>query len=255
MKKSKTLTRRNFTALGSIAALGMAAEAKGNQEFSQTDIVYKSAIPEKVSDRAYRLFQEGSCMYAAVKSIWTLTLAKPVPMHYDLFKYGHGGCGGQGSLCGACNGAAAVIGSYVQDKKECDALIAKVFSWYETTNLPVYKPVGFDGDNVTSASGSILCHVSMTKWCEAADKSPFSTERKNRCARLTADTAAKTVEILNEYFSGSQKTTKQVSSEKRTSCAPCHTVDIQSGPLSKGPKVKVKMNCSTCHPDAHHKGS
>ena len=251
MKNNKTLTRRNFTALGTVAALGLVAEAKTDLSPSKTDIVYKSAIPSKVADYAYELYSEGSCMYATVKSILSMTTAKPVPVYYDMFRYGHGGCGGQGSLCGACNGATAAIGFHIKDKKECDALISKLFSWYETTNLPVYKPASANKDTVASASNSTLCHVSMTKWCKTADKSPFSAERKDRCARLTADTAGKTVELLNEYFSGSQKLIIKASSKKQTSCAPCHTVNIQTGKLGKIPKVKVKMNCTTCHADPH----
>lgn len=251
MKNNRTFTRRNFTALGTVAALGLVAEAKTEQNPSQTDIVYKPAIPSKVADYAYKLYSDGGCMYATVKSILSMTTAKPVPMHYDMFKYGHGGCGGQGSLCGACNGTAAAIAFFVNDKKECDALVTKVFHWYETTQLPLYGAASTEKDNVTSASGSTLCHISMTKWCKAAGKSPFSTERKNRCARLTADTARKTVELLNEHFSVSKKTTKKASSKNQPSCAPCHTVNIQSGKLSKISKVKVKMNCTTCHADPH----
>lgn len=248
------MTRRNFTALGSVAALGVVGNAKAVSASTQTDITYKSANPSKVADHAYKLYSDGGCMYAAVKSVLSMTSSNPVPVHYDLFRYGHGGCGGQGSLCGACNGVAAAIGCYIRDKKECDVLIGKVFRWYESANLPEYKPVGLNSGIVSAVSGSILCHVSMTKWCKAAGKSPFSAERKDRCARLTADTAAKAVELLNEYFSSSQKTVKKVSQKKQNTCVPCHTKQIESGPLSKSPKVKVKMNCSTCHSDPHPDG-
>jgi hypothetical protein len=251
MKNNRTLTRRSFAALGTVAALGLVAEAKAERALTHADIVYKPADPSKVADYAYELYSEGSCMYAAVKSVLSMTIAKPVPIYYDMFRYGHGGCGGQGSLCGACNGIAAAIGFYIADKKECAAMIAEVFRWYETTNLPMHKPAGFDKDTATSASGSTLCHISMTKWSKAAGKSPFSSERKTRCARLTADTAAKTVELLNEYFSGSQKSVKQTYAKKQPSCAPCHMKDIKSGKLSKSPKVKVKMDCTPCHTDPH----
>ncbi len=248
---NKTLTRRNFTALGTVAALGLVAEAKTDQSPSQTDVSYKPANPSKVADYAYELYSEGSCMYAAVKSSLSMTMATPVPMLYDMFRYGHGGCGGQGSLCGACNGSAAVIGFHIKDKKKCDAVISKLFKWYESANLPVYEFAGLDNNAVTSVSDSILCHISMTRWCKAAGKSPFSAERKTRCARLTADTAAKTVELLNEYFSGSQNSVNNVPTKKKTSCLPCHTKNIKSGKLSKSPKVIVKMNCKTCHTDPH----
>ena len=249
MNNNKTLTRRNFAALGTVAALGLAAEAKTDRNAPETDIVYKPATPSKAADYAYKLYSDGGCMYATVKSILTMCAAKPVPMHYDMFKYGHGGCGGQGSLCGACNGTAAAIAFFVKDKKECDALVAKVFRWYETTQLPLYGTAIGGKDNVTSTSDSTLCHVSMTKWCKTAGKSPISAERKDRCARLTADTTQKTVELLNEHFSGSKTT--EVPSEKQTSCTKCHTVNTQPENLSEVPKVKVKMSCNTCHADPH----
>lgn len=247
----KTFTRRSFTTLGSVAALGLIsnANAKDDTDLSSDDIVYKTAIPSNAADYAYELYSDGGCMYATVKSVLSMTIAKSVPMHYEMFRYGHGGCGGQGSLCGACNGVAAAISFHIKDKKECDALVAEVFRWYEMTNLPTYKPEDSDNDIVTSASGSTLCHVSMTKWCKAAGKDPFSDERKNRCARLTADTVGKTVELLNEYFSDSQKSVKEAS--PKPSCAPCHMKDIKTGKLSKSPKVKVKMDCTVCHAYPH----
>ncbi len=203
IQHKKTLTRRNFTALGAVATLGLTTQAdNGNAPLQPEGIIYNPTTPSKVADYAYSIFSEGGCMYAAAKSIISMTSTQNATVHYDIFKYGRGGCGGQGSLCGACNGAAAAIGFYVHDKKECATLTAKVFHWYKTTNLPLYKPAGTDKSFGTSISGSELCHISKEKWSKATGKSLKSPDRKKRCMYLTADTAAKTVTILNEYFSG-----------------------------------------------------
>ena len=252
MNKNKKLTRRSFAALTSVTALGLTSKAKAGPVNSQTKI-YKPADPSKVAAYAYKLYPGNACMYAALKAVVASASTKTDPLPYDMFKYGHKGCGGQGSLFGACTGAAAAIGYFIRDKKECDPVIAKLFKWYETSALPAFTPPD-SSPRVTAVSGAILCHISVTKWCKAAQKNPFSKERKNRCARLTADTAAKTVELLNDYFSGSLSKKKAVMSNQSNSCAPCHIEDTKSKTLSKIPKANVKMDCAACHSDIHADG-
>ena len=57
-------------------------------------------------------------------------------------------------------------------------------------------------DLVTSVSDSPLCHASNAKWISRSGFGLASAERKERCARLTADVAAKAVELLNAYKAG-----------------------------------------------------
>ena len=60
--------------------------------------------------------------------------------------------------------------------------------------------VNYEGEVPQNVSGSPLCHVSVSQWCILADKKVHDIERKERCARIAGDIAAKTVEVLNAHF-------------------------------------------------------
>lgn len=205
--------------------------------------------PMVSAERAYRFYPDGSCMYATVLSIVS-QLAEQVGDPYThfpshLFRYGHGGVGGYGSICGALNGSAAVIGMLITDKNIQDSLIADLFQWYETTPLPHFAPKeGASTDSLPeSISQSVLCHASNTKWCEVSGFSVSSKERKERCRRLTADVSYRLTVILNalyaqEYLSGTQHNTEAAS------CMACH------GSEGKLDNTAVKMNCNSCHTES-----
>ena len=61
----------------------------------------------------------------------------------------------------------------------------------------------YDKTLVQTTSGSVLCHTSNALWVKAAGFKNSSTERKERCARLTGDTAAYAAKILNDELAGS----------------------------------------------------
>src|SRR5690554_603848 len=159
---------------------------------------YIALDPEVTAQMAYDFYSEGSCMYATVKSIISQLAEKhgepyaSFPVH--MFKYGHGGIGGYGSVCGALNGAAAIFGLLIADKPVQDLIIADLFHWYENEPFPKFIPSKaiYDYEPVVSTSNSVLCHVSNTNWCKASGFSTGSNERKERCRRLTADVARMT---------------------------------------------------------------
>jgi len=68
-------------------------------------------------------------------------------------------------------------------------------------------------------------------------------ERKERCARIAGDTAAKTVEILNAYFAGTFVPT-YVDPATLTACLSCHG-------SSGFNNVMTRMDCQPCHGDPH----
>ena len=157
-----------------------------------------------------------------------------------MMKYGEGGVGLWGSLCGTLNGGAAVIGLFVSDKPQREQLIAQLFAWYESTELPSYQPE--EASPVTdiprSVADSVLCHVSLGKWCHVAGKKVGSPEMKERCRRLTAEVAAKTVELLNAHlqepctFSGPAPAVK--------ACLSCHGNSDRRDTIGQ-------MQCGICH--------
>lgn len=209
---------------------------------------YTQLDPTEAAAESYRLMREGGCMYGLFAGIFSL-LAKShgepfrsFPVH--MMKYGEGGVGLWGSLCGTLNGAAAIIGLFEPDKKRRQDLIAEVFAWYERTELPNYSPKQEGEDSLArSIAGSVLCHVSVGKWCEAASEDMGSPNMKERCRRLTADVAAKTVELLNSHLKTSCKfggLTAEVNV-----CVSCHGKELRD---SLG-----KMQCGSCHPQLSKK--
>jgi len=89
-----------------------------------------------------------------------------------------------------------------------------------------------------------LCHTSVTEWCIAANKKVSDVERKERCARIAGDCAAKTVKILNEFFAGTF-VPSYVDPASVTACLSCHG--------STGfNNVMTRMDCQPCHGDPHN---
>ncbi|TKG96856.1 C_GCAxxG_C_C family protein [Puteibacter caeruleilacunae] len=207
---------------------------------------YAQLNPAASADVAYSNYKIGSCMYGVSSSIIS-QLAEKIGEPYASFpihmmKYGHGGIGGAGTVCGTLNGAAAVIGLLIEEKQIRDVLIAELFHWYETTLFPSFKPqeAVYDYAPPKSISKSVLCHASTTRWGKLAGFRIDSNERKERCRRLTADVAAKTVEILNEYFHHGYTTVHQ-NNETVNECMACH------GSKGKLANTTGKMTCTSCH--------
>lgn len=140
------------------------------------------------------------------------------------------------------NGAGAIIGLLITDKKNRDALMSELFHWYQNTAFPSFVPTKavFDYTPPTSVSGSSLCHVSNTKWAKKAGYRVDSDQRKERCRRLAADVAAHTVTTLNLYFDDAFVTNGHDSDESKE-CMECH-----SGHGGLG-NASGQMNCTSCH--------
>ena len=207
---------------------------------------YALLDPVITAGLAYQYYSEGSCMYATIKSIVS-QLAEKVggpfaSFPYHMFKYGHGGVGGYGTVCGTLNGAAALIGLMIDDKSVRDNMIADIFKWYEKEPLPGYSPQKANYNYVPekSTAHSVLCHASNTNWCKASGFKVNSKERKERCSRLSGDVAQKVTTILNQILTDTYIAGK-VSNEEASTCISCH------GSEGKVNNTAVKMNCTSCH--------
>lgn len=207
---------------------------------------YTILDPSITAELAYNEYPNGSCMYGVASSIITQLAEKigepfaSFPIH--MMKYGHGGVCGYGTICGALNATAAIMGLLITEKETRDLLVAELFHIYETTPLPEYKPInpGMNFTPPTSISESVLCHASTTIWGKVSGYRVDSKERKERCRRLTADIAAKTVTILNNYY---QNTYVAHTHENETvnTCMTCHGKEGKLGNTSG------KMTCTSCH--------
>ncbi len=176
---------------------------------------------------------------------------------HTLMQYGAGGALGWASLCGALNGAAAAIQMVSDNWKRIGDML---FRWYETTVFPSDKSneyasrheffvKKYKSDKVLpqSVSHSILCHVSVSNWCEVSGYASGSPERSERCARLTGDVAAKAVELLNADLRGELELVGTFTySQTTASCRTCHFkgTNYEMGQFTRG-----KMQCETCHTD------
>mgnify|MGYP006288196599 CR=1 FL=1 len=224
---------------------------------------YVELTPELVAKKAYELFPHGGCMYGVAGGIITM-LDEQVGEPYrsfplEMMRYGAGGTAGWGALCGALNGSAAIIGLLQATKQsplkrlfggfEKPAWyksVGKVFTWYEGAELPTYQPedTGNPPHIASSVAGSVLCHVSLNNWCESSGHKALGPKRVERCRRLTADVAMKTVEVLNEGLKGTGPSDRLSPSVQ--SCNECHGREGLKDSMGK-------MNCSACHelPEKH----
>jgi hypothetical protein len=216
--------------------------AEGDWEYFHLD-------PGTTAELAYDRYSEGSCMYATIVSVVSQLAEKTgepfasFPIH--MFRYGHGGIGGYGSVCGALNGAAALIGLLITEKSVQDQMINDLFQWYEETSLPVFSPrnAAMDYTPPKSISNSILCHASNTNWCKESGLQVNSKERKERCRRLTGDVARKVSASLNEIFTGAYVTNTHRNDATNT-CVACH------GNEGKLKNTSVNMSCNSCHTES-----
>jgi len=210
---------------------------------------YVPLDPGITAGLAYKDYPNGSCMYGVFNSVIS-QLAEKIGEPFSSFptqmmKYGHGGVSGSGTICGTLNGAAALVGLFVQDKKTQDLLAAELFNEYENTPLPIFKPdkPALDFTPPASAAQSILCHASTTRWVKDTEFRIDSKERKERCRRLTADIAAETVRILNDFHEGSFIANAHDNETVRT-CMTCHGAEGKLGNTSG------KMDCTSCHTES-----
>jgi hypothetical protein len=227
------------------------AEEPHKLEYTETESTWKYTPlePAVTAEIAYNLYSEGSCMFATVKSVISQlaeTVGEPyLSFPFHMFKYGHGGVGGYGSVCGALNGAAALIGLLVSEKSIQDKMIADIFQWYEKEKFPVFSPVNpvYDYAPVKSVPNSILCHASNTNWCKDSGFKVDSKERKERCRRLTGDVAGKITGALNTIHANQYIANTQ-SNETVNNCLACH------GKEGKVNNSSVMMDCNSCHPES-----
>lgn len=220
-------------------------------EFKNTSSnwAYYPLEPVITADLTYKYYDSGSCMFATFKSVLS-QLADKYGEPYSSFptnmmKYGHGGVGGFGTICGSLNGASALIGLFVDDKTAQDNLITGILRWYEEAKLPEYKPQTaiFEFSPPSTISNSTLCHASNTKWGIETGYKVNSNERKERCRRLTSDVAMKVVTVLNEYFDNNY-ITKGHDNETVRQCMTCH------GEKGKLVNTSSKMDCASCHTES-----
>lgn len=198
---------------------------------------YEKLDPNEVADLAYNEWYRLYCGAAVISSIFT-PLKKKIGEPYasfpvESFIWMHGGVVGWGTMCGTETGAALAANLIAGQGvfKDGEKITNEVIQWYSDTDLPVYVPKTpkITAEIPKSKSGSPLCHVSVGKWMKVADKGFWSPERKDRCARLTANVAAQTVKLLNDWKDGKFKS------------------DLKLPAMAYN--ITAQHNCTECHGD------
>lgn len=257
MEINQTVQRRSFLGKAGLMAAGALAAVNGERviqphsaEAQSTSVNWPFPFAELSPDYSallgYDGFYEGACCYGTFKALiaqWAELMGEPfshIPI--DMMRYGEGGITGWGSVCGTINGASAAI-NLVCKFEDAKTLINELIAWYSETALPIYVPPG-KASIVSNVSNSPLCHVSVSKWCNLANAGATTPERKERCARLVADVASKTSEILNDHFQ-SKFVSQHSPAPSVSGCMQCHGSTAKNNTLGK-------MDCVSCHEPANH---
>ncbi len=270
---SNEITRKDFLtnsskyAVGAVIGVAGLDILAGGKIFAETKATswpfpYTALDPDEVRVKAHYLYwNDKDCCAGAFGGILEVLKGKlpdpwlNIPMEIMLF--GRGGGNSWGTICGSINGGAAMISS-VTDKASSGPLINELWGWYCQAYLPTdtanefavqgkYSVHKFDDKLVPTISGSPLCHPSVSQWCMVANKKVGDTERKERCARVTGDAAAKTVELLNAFFAKTFVPTFVTPADTKA-CQGCH------GPSSLN-NVNTQMSCTPCHSTVHSETS
>jgi hypothetical protein len=259
------LSRRNFL-VGAGAMLGLAAvpaltgasTAFASVTPTQLPWPYTHLDPETIGRRAYELYYtQGGCAEATwwpiVEALSTDNPDTWGTLPKKMFAFGGGGVNGWGTLCGTCNGSAAIIKMTGADS----SLIDDDFLYYAETPLPTngidkatragWVPttgVTAPLSNVpTSTAHSQLCHASLTQWMITSGATDGSVQQKDRCAKACYDMAYHTVTLLNAYFDSGTKPTVVLDG----TVAACETSGCHH---TSGLASKTKMACDSCHDES-----
>ncbi|MEA4902411.1 C-GCAxxG-C-C family protein [Desulfitobacterium sp.] len=269
--EGKELSRRKFLRGGLLTAGAVAVGAGVLAPFDQNVAIasptdptstnepmglpwpYTPLDPEATKALAYEGYYARKCSYGVFYAIIKQLQDKigypytMIPM--EILAWGEGGGAGWGTLCGALCGANTALGFIVGPKQEdMMSVVAEILGWYTDYSFPTYLPpddkARVKGALPSSISGSPLCHVSVAKWCDVSGFKAEGKQRSERCGRVTADVAAKTVEILNAWH---EKKFVPVykQPESWNECMSCH------GKGKSLENARGKMDCVDCHTDVN----
>ncbi len=209
---SKLTTRREFIIGAGKIAAGAAAvsalnpvlntiaeEAPAAPEYPFT---YVKLDPEEVKEHCYQRFYDyGGCAagsFGGIVDILSEKVGYPFnQLPYLMYANGAGGYGAA-SLCGSIGGCAGIIGLFLE-AKDSRAITAELFKWYRGHEFPQYDPENYAPEKTVAKS--VNCSDSVTKFMQANGIKEMSDPvRMSRCAAVTGEAAAKTVELLNAHF-------------------------------------------------------
>jgi hypothetical protein len=161
-----------------------------------------------------------------------------------LYRFANGGVLGWGTICGALNGAIAVMTLLGKQNAVGEALL----DYFSTAELPSNALVGWTPPGATAPLAAIpatisrspLCHISASTWAAAAGVPVSDPLKSERCVRLVSDVVARSAELLNVSFAGGSVPAWKAP-PGYVECYTCHT---KPGMV---PSEQGKMDCLECH--------
>lgn len=241
-----------------IGAAGITAAVSGPGLFSEAEAKeglaekwpwpYVKLDPGETAEIAYSEWYRVFCGGAVVSSVFS-QLRKKVGEPYksfpiDAFIFLEGGIAGWGTICGTNAGANIVtnliIGPRIAGSEDGMMMGSEMMQWYADTSMPVFTPKTpkVKAEIPKTVANSPLCHISVGRWMQAANKGLASPERKDRCARLTASMAYHLVELLNDWKDGKYETQGSMPAEayniqSQHNCTDCHGSNVPVPPSAK----------------------
>ena len=237
---------------GTCAATGAIKHPKGTWGYPSGGL-----DPDACAERAYHSYRVGHCAYAVIDGVIG-TLQDQLGSPYTnidpaSFIFLWGGLNGWGTACGTVVGAGITV-NLIADGLSL-AMSEELTGYYAITDLPLYVPVtndykGTDPRFVTGGTfpqntpNTPLCHVSIGKWMTAAGVTDFwSDERTERCGRVAATMARRTVELLNAWKAGTY-VYGGMGDQKTPAIAPFYPSPAYNvGAIGR----PAQQDCSDCH--------
>lgn len=268
----KLMSRRKFlvgagTVVGAASVSGLVlAERPSTAQAAVTGVPWPwptdpaaQPVPETLARRAFEVYFASGC---AEGSWWPFVeaLAPANPdtwgtLPTNMFRFGGGGVGGWGTICGTLNGTSAIIGMTVGNGTHRNNLISAIMEYYAKTSLPTnaaFKsnsgvlglttpwdpaaPAAAPLENVpTSTADSPLCHSSLVQWTMTTGAANGGPLQKDRCAKACFDIVFKTTELLNAFFQSGSSPAEALDPSVYA-CRTCHVT-----------YTGAKMACGSCH--------
>jgi len=261
--EKREITRREILiGAGTIAAgaavmsTGVASLVTNAKASGVTTYPYKKLNLDEVGRIAHDTYFTKFCAETVITGLFK-PLAASVGEPYasfplDAMFWAHGGMMGWGTGCGTLIGAGTAIGLITSNDNTKvttpggrapvpvgEAIINDVIAYYASENLPQYKPANSKADiKNQSISDTPLCHVSVGKWMDKEGVGFFTMQRKERCARLSADIAMYAATLLNEWADGTYKPRNEPLANafdngitSQNNCDECHGDNV---PTAKG---------------------
>jgi hypothetical protein len=262
MDRENARDRRDFLRTTGVAAVaaGLSLAGSGFSKFAPSALAkdgptekwpwpYEKLDPAATAEIAYAEWYRAYCGVAVINSIFS-QLREKVGEPYksfpvDAFLFLEGGVSGWGTICGSNAGANvvtnAILGPRIAGSETGMLMGSEIMQWYSDAKMPVFlpkQPKLKDELIPKTVAGSPLCHISVGRWMAEADKPLASDERKDRCARVAASVAYRTVELLNAWKDGTYVTQGAIPAKKyaiqaQHNCTDCHGKSVPTPPQAK----------------------